>query len=379
MNISDAKALQNQHQQQPTEDSTPPSLRVLDVYRTSRCFLASDFYPFLNELESEKTIQLMNELDAKYYVNLYFAHFHGQWPFLTRPQFSPETEPPILVLAMVICTLRMTEEKSLMRLAWLIHAHLHAIFVTQMDNWTVKEYSSHRWPIATYQAILLFTIFTITANDYSEVFGPNAEDEEEDVLDRIYPIFTRLVCTCRVQRILYYPSILSQIREDDPLVYKFSAAEELKYFALTLFKVDNILSKLMHLDQVPDTSSDVGGGHVPLSISELQFPPPVNNYLWETDGIREWLRRRARQCRDPSRSSHIYGAIMANDRRTVLNRELNPWICDILGSGHVDGQAGNELQMATTAKKLGGRRRAWMGLGPWLGYLVGLDVGSAFS
>ena len=168
--------------------------------------------------------------------------------------------------------------------------------------------------------------------------------------------------------------MLSQIHADDPLVYKFSASEEFKYFALTLFKVDNILSKLIQLgrnnnddDDDDNNNNKPEGGHTALGISDLQFPPPINNYLWEADGIRELLRRRMRQCRDPSRSSDVYTAVMTDDRETSLNREVNPWICDILGPAAKDG------------KQLGKKRRrkAWMSLGPWLGYLVGLDVGSA--
>ncbi|PCG89573.1 Transcription factor [Penicillium occitanis (nom. inval.)] len=361
---------QHPHQE---EDAEHHILRLSRVYSESKSFLVAD--NVLSDLESEEMTDLMGQLDAKYYVELYFSHFHGQWPFLTRPQFNPEIEPSILVLAMVMCGLRMTEEKSLMRLAWAIHAHLQAIIVTQMDNWTVKEYSSHRWPIATYQAILLFTIFAITANDYTEIFGSDEEEDEEDVIDRIYPIFTRLVDTCRIQRILHYPSMLSQIHADDPLVYKLCASEEFKYFALTLFKVDNILSKLIQLgrDNNNDDSDDMpdATGYTALSISDLQFPPPVNNYLWEADGIREFLRRRTRQCRDPSRSSEVYTAVMADDRETSLNRELNPWICDILLPTEKDA---GEMQGKRLGRK---RRKAWVSLGPWLGYLVGLDVGSA--
>ncbi|KUL86166.1 hypothetical protein ZTR_08441 [Talaromyces verruculosus] len=274
MNVSDQPPpppTQHPHQD---EDADHSILRLSRVYSESKSFLAAD--NVVSDLESEEMADLMDQLDAKYYVELYFSHFHGQWPFLTRPQFSPETEPPILVLAMVMCGLRMTEEKSLMRLAWAIHAHLQAIFVTQMDNWTVKEYSPHRWPIATYQAILLFTIFAITANDYTEIFGSDQDEEEdEDVIDRIYPIFTRLVDTCRVQRILHYPSMLSQIHADDPL------------------------------------------------------------------------------CRDPSRSSDVYTAVMADDRETSLNRELNPWICDILLP---TGKDAGEMQGKGLGRK---RRKAW--------------------
>lgn len=254
----------------------------------------------------------------------------------------------------------------------------------------MKEYSSHRWPIATYQAILLFAIFALTAEDYTEVFASNKDknedgdnndeggEAEEDVLDRIYPIFTRLVDTCRVQRLLHYPSMLSQIHADDPLVFKFNASEEFKYFALTLFKVDNIYSKLIQFGKnTVRNSNDMASeqddsGYTPLAISDLQFPPPVNNYLWEADGIRELLRRRARQCRDPTRSSDVYNAIMADDRETSLNRETNPWISDILATASAGDEA---LQKEKSLERK--RRKAWMSLGPWLGYLVGLDAGSA--
>ncbi|KAF5015668.1 hypothetical protein F66182_12911, partial [Fusarium sp. NRRL 66182] len=202
MNISDQNQPQPQAQQHPQEDADHPVFRLLDVYRASKSFLATDHHTSPS-LESAEMTELMHQLDAKYYVEIYFSHFHGQWPFLSRPQFNPETEPPILVLAMVT---------------------------------------------STYQAILLFAIFALTAEDYTEVFASNKDknedgdnddeggEAEEDVLDRIYPIFTRLVDTCRVQRLLHYPSMLSQIHADDPLVFKFNASEEFKYFALTLFK-----------------------------------------------------------------------------------------------------------------------------------------------
>lgn len=131
LNIGDENQPKPQTQQHPQEDSDHLIFRLLDVYTASKSFLATDHHTSPS-LESAEMTELMHQLDAKYYIEIYFMHFHGQWPFLTRPQFNPETEPPILVLAMVMCAFRMTEEKSLTRLAWAIHAHLQAIFVTQM-------------------------------------------------------------------------------------------------------------------------------------------------------------------------------------------------------------------------------------------------------
>lgn len=169
--------------------------------------------------------------------------------------------------------------------------------------------------------------------------------------------------------------MLLQIHADDPLVYKLEASEELKFFALTLFKVSNILSKLIQLGRNDDNDDDKPEfGYMALAVSELQFPPPVNNYLWEADGIRELLRRRMRQCRDPSRLSDVYSAVMADDREKSLNRELNPWICDLLGPVSAESKESGAMQGGKSLRRM--KRKAWMSLGPWLGYLVGLDVGS---
>lgn len=131
MNISEQPPpTQDQNQRQNEYNSTQPSLPLFFIYSKSKPYLAPD--NISTDLETDEMIDLMHQLDAKHYVGLYFSHFHGQWPFLARSQFHPEREPPILVLAMVMCGLRMTEEKTLMRLAWALHAHLQAIFVTQM-------------------------------------------------------------------------------------------------------------------------------------------------------------------------------------------------------------------------------------------------------
>lgn len=232
----------------------------------------------------------------------------------------------------------------------------------------------------------------MTAYEYNYVFSDSSAGyhDNDDILDRIYPIFTHLVCTCRAQGVLNYAAMIAKTRKDDPLVYQFNSLEEFKYFALTLYKVDNMISKLMLLSEDEDgdkdgqaadqdTSKSLSKQHSRLSISDLQFPLPVSNYLFEAPGIREFLRRRERQCRDPSTSSHIYGAIMANDQSTFMNRELNPWICDILGHAGAAPSTPSSSTIKNDKQQKRLRRKAWMSLGPWLGYLVGMDPVSVSS
>lgn len=78
---------------------------------------------------------------------------------------------------------------------------------------------------------------------------------------------------------------------------------------------------------------------------------------------------------------------MASDYNIVMNRELNPWICDILGNTGITASASAATATATAGagssssssssmkiaqqRKL--RRKAWMSLGTWLSYVVGID------
>lgn len=136
MNTNDAQQLGQEpsHQNQPPENPAlrRPIFTLLNAYNTSKLYLADDAHFVSSELESVEMLEFMCNIDVGYYVDLYFAHFHGQWPFLCRQQFNPETEPQPLVLAMTMCALRLTEERVLVRLARLLHVHIHAILVTQM-------------------------------------------------------------------------------------------------------------------------------------------------------------------------------------------------------------------------------------------------------
>lgn len=247
------------------------------------------------------------------------------------------------------------------------------------------------WPLVTYQTILLFTIFAITAHDPIEAFDDGDEEDDDDVdaenskddndndLDRVHTIFTHLVHTCRVQGVFHYPSMLAQTNPNDPIVFRFSSLEELKYFALVLFKVDHLFSRLMDFPLSPPNPDNVNNNNNNnaqqrrLRISDLQFPLPDSGYMFETPSIREFLRRRERQARDPSLASDRQGAIVADDRQTMMDRAKNPWICDIFAAGYAGEEEGRKRGKVEQRK----RRKAWMSLGTWLGYMFGLDpVGS---
>jgi hypothetical protein len=233
--------------------------------------------------------------------------------------------------------------------------------------------------MVTYQAILLFTIFAMTAHEATDAFDENVDNDNDNDNDinSVHCIFTHLVRTCRAQGVLYYPAMLAQISADDPIVFKYSNIEEYKYFSLTLFKVDHLLAQLVLSESLPEgeqqqqQQQQEENENRLLLISDLQFPLPDSGYLFEAPSIREFLRRRERQTRDPSISSARQGAIVADDRRTMMDREKNPWICDILRRAY----ASSASSSSPTEQQQKQRRKAWLSLGFWLGFLGGLDPG----
>lgn len=68
----------------------------------------------------------------EYYVGLYFAHFHEQWPFIFKNSFRPRSEPRVLVLATAMIGMWITGEGRLQRQAWAIHARLHTTLESQI-------------------------------------------------------------------------------------------------------------------------------------------------------------------------------------------------------------------------------------------------------
>lgn len=195
----------------------------------------------------------------------------------------------------------------------------------------------------------------MTAHDPEDVYEDsisNNQTEEtpnnEDILERIRPIFSHLVRTCRAQGVFYFPAMVAQGSVEDPYLYAWTNLEELKYFALSLYKASTLFTNL--------TADNCGGGNdkqqnASISLSDLQFPVPDNGYLWFAPGAREFFRRRELQLRDPVKIE-----------RSRYARDCGPWICDI-----VCGKA--KVWPAH-------RRRAWMSLGPFLGYIAGVDLQS---
>jgi hypothetical protein len=61
---------------------------------------------------------------TKHYVNLYFAHFHSHWPILHRATFSIPDEPPLLLQAVLMIGLWVSDKPSVRQAAVDLHQKL---------------------------------------------------------------------------------------------------------------------------------------------------------------------------------------------------------------------------------------------------------------
>jgi hypothetical protein len=61
---------------------------------------------------------------TKHYIDLYFEHFHPHWPILHRATFSIPDEPPLLLQAVLMIGLWVSEKPSARQAAVDLHKKL---------------------------------------------------------------------------------------------------------------------------------------------------------------------------------------------------------------------------------------------------------------
>lgn len=87
-----------------------------------------------------------------------------------------------------------------------------------------------------------------------------------------YQILTALVSTCRRQHVFSYPAMLGRYHSIESVTCIWVGVEEIKRLGLSLYRVSRICCCAPELGQ--DRTSLLG-------LSDLQFPVPDSNHLWE--------------------------------------------------------------------------------------------------
>ncbi|KAH7042267.1 hypothetical protein B0J12DRAFT_605460 [Macrophomina phaseolina] len=150
-------------------------------------------------------------VNVSHYIHLYFERVHPKWPFLHRASFVPETEPPMLVQAVVMTGILASGEKGELPIAMLLYRKLSDSIRLQRERWdvsssaTVLENAS--WPMSTYQGILLCI-----------VFGTMVEciQNGDDGLGVDMEIFVALVRSCHRRGMFNYYHMVAQYHKPSP-------------------------------------------------------------------------------------------------------------------------------------------------------------------
>lgn len=204
------------------------------------------------------------QLDIEYHVEIYFAHFHSQWPIIHKPSFllSKDSQPHVLILSLAMIGLWVTGEMAARTRAKNMHEKLVTLLESRMGDWkSQKDFKDTSWPMTTFQAVLL-----------NVIFAPIRE-APPDLQNRCSSMVRAVTTTCIAGGLFCYDRIRAQLTPDESLLFSWTWVEETKRLALALFKANLLYNTWM------------------LSISDLWIPLPDGGYLWDALGSREFYRR----------------------------------------------------------------------------------------
>ncbi|KAL4874690.1 hypothetical protein BJY04DRAFT_211857 [Aspergillus karnatakaensis] len=244
-----------------------------------------------------------SDIDLDYHVEVYFDHFHYQWPMLHSHSFRLSKEPQILLLAVVMIGLWVTGDGAARSRAENMHEKLLALLENQTDTWRLNSaFANKAWPMTTYQTIVLNIIFAVI------------REASQNIISRCTHLLRALTTTCLTGGLFSYRRMRAQIEPTDSLVFTWTYLEEVKRLALTIFKLN------MHFNTGM------------LSPSDLQFPLPGNGYLWDAPRSKEFYRRYHAQLE--SGTFMDSGPLVSDIIRDVRNggkgigllMEADPWL-----------------------------------------------------
>lgn len=126
--------------------------------------------------------------------------------------------------------------------------------------------------MATYQAILLHVIFSVIM----KTDGVVNVDLKASISAADFALLKSLVGSCRRLGMFTYPNMLARYNEADLPSFVWVGIEEAKRFSIALYKLCAKLSSSSPEDRPL------------LHASELQFPLPSNDPLWNSVERDEW-------------------------------------------------------------------------------------------
>ncbi|KAI9925967.1 hypothetical protein MW887_004426 [Aspergillus wentii] len=259
--------------------------------------------------------------NTQHYIDIYFNQFHPAWPILHRGSFDKDNEPALLVQTVYMIGLWLSGDAVAKDAAKSLHQRHRVLIEQQRDQWDTSYTESDRiispWPTATYQAILLHIIFSLITRKQSSV----GIDLKLEIPASDYHLLYALVKTCIKQGMFCYADILAQSSDTAPIVCVWVAVEETKRFSMALYKVCKSCEVCPVLDDHQVQPHDL------LTLGNLHFTLPDDDYLWDAGTNEELTDRLAEQARDRGQTSNREGDWISSCKDTVLSSKVKfDWI-----------------------------------------------------
>lgn len=132
-----------------------------------------------------------------------------------------------------------------------------------------------RCPVATYQAILIYIIFSLIVQDTT----PRRMDFSAVLSPSDFQLLSALVGTCLRNDIFYYPRMLDRYHDISSVTCIWVGVEEIKRLGLALYKVSRLCSNGNCQE------SNTRGDNRLLRLSDLRFPLPASRRLWDAESV----------------------------------------------------------------------------------------------
>lgn len=172
-----------------------------------------------------------------------------------------------------------------------------------------------RWPIATYQGILLYIIFSLLASIPIDL---------ELNLSLALPVSDRqilsaLIATCLRNNIFYYPNMLTRYQHVESITCMWVGVEEIKRFGLALYKVSRLCGRGSCLEESDETDGRL------LRLSDLQFPVPDRRNFWDAGSNAELAQRLLIYSRREDKSDDPRDTSWISQSGILLETDENWW------------------------------------------------------
>ncbi|KAL4772676.1 hypothetical protein BDW60DRAFT_216314 [Aspergillus nidulans var. acristatus] len=248
---------------------------------------------------------------TQHWVDLYFTRFHPHWPILHRATFDLAHEPPFLVQTVVMVGL------------WSNWARTYPLRDEAGERYepeTGDGNPTSQWPIATYQGILIYLIFSLV------LYGTDHASFELSLTFQMSPsdrsVLSSVVETCLEDNIFHYPHMLQRYVGVEDITCIWVGVEEIKRFGLALYRVCCMCAG----GTGREASGRPDGDHSRLlCLCDLDFPPPDEECLWEA-GSNEELSRLLRH-RNGTPEQHQTddergGSLIAGEQRSWISSHI---------------------------------------------------------